>query len=189
MNVKIHQRECVYCGNNATTFDHFIPKCIVQYVEPRLPKYTCIKNWKVPACRACNCAAGSYFFAAFTTKYSFVRAKITHEVARVIGKGGFKYKWHIDNNESWVNLCQIEASRNLLGMIYPVSEMTLCDQYVIICPRLMNDTWDTSRNVEYIIDFSRYRSNRLWNSHFSKEPSAGSVSTRTDRSLLYRRVS
>lgn len=61
---------CVYCGQKATTFDHFIP--LRKLLEED-------RNFTLPACQPCNSTAGGHFFETFDDKANFV---LTHRMKR-----------------------------------------------------------------------------------------------------------
>lgn len=62
---------CVYCGNDATTRDHFIPLAQEKVGDA---------NFEVPCCVTCNSTVNARFFATFDEKASWLLNRVSHRV-------------------------------------------------------------------------------------------------------------
>lgn len=80
---EIEGGECAYCGMNADTRDHVYPiSAMHALVMADITNYTSVI---VPACKECNCLAGSKIFPTFNEKRAYLRntlrARYKHELS------------------------------------------------------------------------------------------------------------
>jgi hypothetical protein len=71
---------CIYCGDWATTEDHFPPHCVTNL------------GMLFPACLECNLIAGSNYASDFDERCNYVKDGLRRKYARVLGTPD----WHKD---------------------------------------------------------------------------------------------
>lgn len=64
--------QCVYCGMTADTGDHFPPKSLIA------------TGWILPACRECNCFAGTVWSRDFRARCNHVKLRIREKYQKVL---------------------------------------------------------------------------------------------------------
>jgi hypothetical protein len=65
---------CVYCGDKATTKDHFIPVSAEYMISDLKSTYKC--KVLLPACSNCNNIAGNRVFNTFSQKQKYIQGRI-----------------------------------------------------------------------------------------------------------------
>ena len=76
------QGVCVYCGETATTWDHFLPVA----VAARLIEMQALQGGLVllPSCRDCNGLAGARIFTTVAAKRRFLKQRIAERAAKYL---------------------------------------------------------------------------------------------------------
>ena len=64
--------QCTYCGDTATTKDHFPPASY------------CLSGWLLPACSECNCFAGTAWPIEFEYRANHVKRRLREKYHRVL---------------------------------------------------------------------------------------------------------
>lgn len=78
-------KQCVYCGDPATTQDHVMPISITARTEfwrPAVRAELAGGLWLVPCCNECNVLAGATPFRSILAKRAFVKAAIKKKYAK-----------------------------------------------------------------------------------------------------------
>jgi 5-methylcytosine-specific restriction endonuclease McrA len=65
---------CVYCGVPADTLDHFVPLSILPMVGEVYGRIG--RQFLVPACKECNCTAGSKVFKTVGAKRRYIQSRL-----------------------------------------------------------------------------------------------------------------
>lgn len=74
-------RECQYCGQVATTIDHWVPRSVAYALKD---VGTLTNMIRVPACSECNGLARAVLFRTMGAKRRFIQAKLRRRYARLL---------------------------------------------------------------------------------------------------------
>ena len=70
--ITISGPQCLYCGLNANSLDHFPPRSMT------------VRGFLLPACRECNCLAGTEYGLDLRKRINMVKEKIARKYKKIL---------------------------------------------------------------------------------------------------------
>lgn len=96
---RCHGENCLYCGETATTDEHFPPHSLT------------LRGWIFPACFECNVLAGVKFPTDLARRIAYVKARLKNRYARDLRHPHWSAREMIGMSENFVSMIQLANDR------------------------------------------------------------------------------
>src|SRR6266478_8549647 len=76
---------CVYCGQSASSLDHFVPKSMIRALADTIEPIKRISGLVlIPACRECNSIAGARIFRTVGMKRRYIQKRLKQKYRKFL---------------------------------------------------------------------------------------------------------